>query len=333
MDLPPLSNPPPGLPRLPQRIAKLRWLHDRLNEFTYALTASKTSLELNTIADFFIHEKIVSISKLAELFSNSEIKYLRETGVVSEIIPNELKANFSICTWNSFSIWSDRWPHRNPSWKLAVYKPGFDSVFLLQTLPRRRCEDFLDLCTGTGIQAFYAAIHSQNVLGIDINPRCVQMARMNAEFNGIKNVQFRVSSIFNGLSHCRRFDILVANTPFIPKKMDDLPLFSDGGKDGGDHGRAILENLKNLLKRNGYFQILTTAWALPFLRNTWRFKKYWDLFCISSNDSNDMLLVCGKPGCGRLNILNPCGLNPQKSSFSQTMEYLCRSIRRFQFNG
>ena len=45
---------------------------------------------------------------------------------------------------------------------------------------RRPVEAALDLGTGSGVQAFLAARHSERVVGVDLNPRALRVARLNA---------------------------------------------------------------------------------------------------------------------------------------------------------
>ena len=54
----------------------------------------------------------------------------------------------------------------------------------------------LDLGTGSGVQAFLAARHSGHVVGLDLNPRALRLARLNAALNGVENVDWRQGDLF-----------------------------------------------------------------------------------------------------------------------------------------
>ena len=58
----------------------------------------------------------------------------------------------------------------------------------------------LDLCTGSGAIAVSLAkyIPNSKIYGIDISEKALEVAKKNAEFNGVKNsIEFRVSDLFN----------------------------------------------------------------------------------------------------------------------------------------
>src|SRR5262249_51789078 len=56
---------------------------------------------------------------------------------------------------------------------------------------RRPVELALDLGTGCGYQAVFAAQHAQRVVATDVNPRAVAFARFNALLNGADNIEVR----------------------------------------------------------------------------------------------------------------------------------------------
>ncbi len=95
-----------------------------------------------------------------------------------------------------------------------VYYVGRDSFDLAQAVPRDRVERVLDLCTGTGVQALSAAAHASEVVGVDVNPRAVRFARANARMNGIDNATFVEGDLFGPVAG-RRFDLVIANPPFV----------------------------------------------------------------------------------------------------------------------
>lgn len=54
----------------------------------------------------------------------------------------------------------------------------------------------LDVGTGTGIQAVFAAGRASSVVATDINPAAVRCAEQNALLNGARNVEVRVGDLF-----------------------------------------------------------------------------------------------------------------------------------------
>lgn len=121
----------------------------------------------------------------------------------------------------------------------------------------------LDLCTGSGAIAVSLAKYVENskIYAIDINPRALEIAKKNAEMNGVKNnIEFIESDLFSEIKD-QKFDIIVSNPPYIetkvlkylPKDVQNEPrLALDGGKDGLNFYRRILENAYKYLKTPGY---------------------------------------------------------------------------------
>jgi HemK-related putative methylase len=71
----------------------------------------------------------------------------------------------------------------------------------------------LDLGTGSGIGAIFAARRAGTVLATDINPHAVRCARINVLLNGLEDrVEVRQADLFDGLSE--RFDLVLFNPPY-----------------------------------------------------------------------------------------------------------------------
>jgi len=85
----------------------------------------------------------------------------------------------------------------------------------------------LDLCTGTGCIALSLAhaFPQSAVVGVDIADHALALAHKNAAHNMIKNVTFIHSDLFSGLPPTTRFDLIVANPPYIGhEEQESLPL-------------------------------------------------------------------------------------------------------------
>ena len=122
--------------------------------------------------------------------------------------------------------------------------------------------DILDLCTGSGCIALSLAkeFPQADVCGIDKSAAALTYARRNAVYNSIENVAFIEGDLFRPLSEDARFDCIVSNPPYI--RTDDIaglqkeigyePLDAlDGGNDGLDFYRKILQEASRYLKNNG----------------------------------------------------------------------------------
>lgn len=120
----------------------------------------------------------------------------------------------------------------------------------------------LDLCTGSGIIAISLAkyIKNSNIIASDISSKALQIAKLNAEQNLVKNqIEFVESDMFDKIKN-QEFDVIVSNPPYIKtavieslekqvKKEPHIAL--DGGYDGLKFYKIIFENSYKYLKKEG----------------------------------------------------------------------------------
>lgn len=122
--------------------------------------------------------------------------------------------------------------------------------------------DIFDLCTGSGCIALALAkeFPQAYVYGIDKAAAALTYARRNAECNCIGNVTFMEGDIFETLNSEARFDCIISNPPYIgrndisglQKEIGYEPVEAlDGGEDGLDFYRRILDEAPHHLKKNG----------------------------------------------------------------------------------
>lgn len=116
----------------------------------------------------------------------------------------------------------------------------------------------LDLGTGCGIQAMHAARHAASVIATDISERALDLARINAELNGIHNIEFRHGSLFEPVRG-ERFDQIVSNPPFvITPRVAGVPEYEyrDAGMVGDALVEAVLRGAAAHLHPGGVAQML-----------------------------------------------------------------------------
>jgi release factor glutamine methyltransferase len=126
----------------------------------------------------------------------------------------------------------------------------------------------LDLGTGSGAIAVSLAKYNTNysILATDVSMSALFVARENAIHNDVINrVLFIQTDLFDGISPNNKFDWVVSNPPYIP--TGDLPslpeeirkyepiLALDGGTDGLDVIKRIIENASMFLKPSGHLAI------------------------------------------------------------------------------
>lgn len=101
-------------------------------------------------------------------------------------------------------------------------------------------ERALDLGTGCGIQALLVSRHAQVVVATDISDRALAFAELNAQLNGVRNIEFRPGSMFEPVAG-EAFDLIVSNPPFvITPRATGIPEYEY--RDGGLIGDALVEH-------------------------------------------------------------------------------------------
>jgi HemK-related putative methylase len=87
-----------------------------------------------------------------------------------------------------------------------------------------RESDVLDMGTGSGVCAVFAANHAQRVVAVDINPAAVRCARINTLLNNLEHkVEVRHGDLFEPVRG-EKFDMILFNPPFVrgaPKDSRD----------------------------------------------------------------------------------------------------------------
>lgn len=122
-----------------------------------------------------------------------------------------------------------------------------------------------DICTGTGCIAISCLKRKKlsKGLAVDISSDAVEVAKKNAELNGVANrLEIICADAFKNPLENKTFDIIVSNPPYIPTKdltsldvyVKKEPIIAlDGGQDGMLFYRHIITNYGKNLKENGKF--------------------------------------------------------------------------------
>lgn len=139
-----------------------------------------------------------------------------------------------------------------------VYEPAEDTFLLAENLAVREGDTALDVGTGTGLIALLMAKKASSVLGVDINPLAVELARENASLNGIKNVEFRLSDLFERVEG--KFDVVTFNAPYLPGEPEEpIDLALIGGKEGREVLDRFIQEVPEYLKPGGTVQIVQSS--------------------------------------------------------------------------
>jgi release factor glutamine methyltransferase len=123
----------------------------------------------------------------------------------------------------------------------------------------------LDLGTGSGclVLTLLAELPHATAVAVDLSSLALEMAKKNAcHLNVNDRCDFRLSDWFDKLGTQERFDVIVANPPYIA--LDVIPFLSvavqkfdpilalDGGQTGLDAYTNLLKEIKNYLVPDGF---------------------------------------------------------------------------------
>lgn len=163
--------------------------------------------------------------------------------------------------------------HRQEFMKMTFYvdenvlipRPDTESLVeeVINIAKKINAKKFLDLCTGSGAIAISLAkyIEGSQVTALDISSKALNVAKLNAKNNEVEDrITFVESDLFNNLRK-EKYDMIVSNPPYIKKevlkKLDkevqkEPQIALDGGYDGLDFYRKIINTAHEYLKFHGY---------------------------------------------------------------------------------
>jgi release factor glutamine methyltransferase len=125
----------------------------------------------------------------------------------------------------------------------GVFRPRSDSRLLagIAAARMRPGDRVLDPFTGSGILAVAAAEAGGDVTAIDVSRRAVACAWLNGRLNGARVRALR-GDMFGPVAG-ERFDLIVANPPYVPGEVDGRVRGAARAWEGGADGRWLLDRL------------------------------------------------------------------------------------------
>lgn len=139
----------------------------------------------------------------------------------------------------------------------GVFPPYLDSALMVRSMHIEPSDAVLDVGSGTGIIAVFAALKAQRVVATDINPAAVESIRANARRHGLED---RLTSVQAGLFPAdgeSTFNVVTFNPPYT-----DHPAADVAEQSVWDPGhvtvRRFLSGVGGILKPGGRFYL---GWA------------------------------------------------------------------------
>lgn len=162
----------------------------------------------------------------------------------------------------------------------------------------------LDLCTGSGAIAISLAKLLDNALvyASDISEDALKIAEENASTNMV-NVFFFKSDLFKNISELYKFDIIVSNPPYIETDIIDTlseevkkepRIALDGGKDGLEFYKKIIENSKKYLNNEGYIAFEIGYNQRLSVEELLKNKEYQNIYSRKDLSGNDRIVIAQK---------------------------------------
>jgi methylase of polypeptide subunit release factors len=151
-----------------------------------------------------------------------------------------------------------------PSAEFGKEEPDYVAAFtptsqILDALtPRRRVRRALDVGSGSGVQALFAARHSDSVIATDLNERALAFVELNAALNGFTNIETRAGSLFEPVAG-ERFDLITCNAPYVVSP-ERRWLYRDSGFNADEVSEKVVAAAAEHLELDG-FATLLVSWV------------------------------------------------------------------------
>lgn len=166
----------------------------------------------------------------------------------------------------------------------------------------------LDLCTGSGAIGISIAkiLENSKITLSDISIEALKVAEKNYKnivgTSANNKIQIVQSDLFESIND--KFDIIVSNPPYIKsdviktldKEVQNEPKIAlDGGKDGLEIYRRIIDEAYKYLRPNGYLALEIgydqKEEVIELIKST---KRYTDIYSRKDLAGNDRIIICKK---------------------------------------
>ncbi len=178
--------------------------------------------------------------------------------------------------------------------------------FAIDVICKQNYKTMMDLCTGSGVIGISVAKNTNlsEVTLVDLSSEALQVARKNAELNGVANrCNIVESNMFKNIYKLNtKYDIIIANPPYLTKtEMKEISEFVEkepalalyGGKDGLDYYRIIFDEAKNFLNIGGLIAVeIGYTQAEDVINIISMHKEYKDIQVIQDINNKNRVVVC-----------------------------------------
>ena len=161
----------------------------------------------------------------------------------------------------------------------------------------------LDICTGSGAIGVSIAknVTNVNVTMSDISENALMVAKKNAKTNEVLDkCKFIKSDMFQNIEE--KYDVIISNPPYIKskiiktleKEVQNEPLIAlDGGDDGLDFYKIIIQTAYKHLKKNGILALEIgydqKEEVINLIKEN---EKYMNIYSKKDLAGNDRIIIC-----------------------------------------
>jgi hypothetical protein len=138
-----------------------------------------------------------------------------------------------------------------------VMPPGGSTMQMAFAAVDHPCDNVLDLGTGCGALALWAARYCKRAVGTDINRRAVALSAFNARLNGLAHAEFRAGSLFEPVED-EQFDRILANPPFVIAPAQRFTLRNTDVR-GDEFCRRLIRYAPPMLTEGGFLQMMANV--------------------------------------------------------------------------
>ncbi|MEY2517132.1 MAG: hypothetical protein QOJ89_4490 [bacterium] len=146
-------------------------------------------------------------------------------------------------------------PPRDSARESYVLSATPASAWLARLTVRRQVAGALDLGTGSGVHALLAARHAAHVVGVDVNPHALELARLSQRLNGIDDRVTWAQGDWLEPVVAECFELVVANPPYVISP-DNARLFRDSDAAGDETSRRLVRDCASALTEGGIAAIM-----------------------------------------------------------------------------
>ena len=137
------------------------------------------------------------------------------------------------------------------------------------------------------------------IVASDISKKALEVAKINAKNNDVE-IEFIESDLFDNIN--KKFDIIVSNPPYIKTEVikdlslevqNEPHLALDGGQDGLDLYRKIINNAYKYLENDGYLALeIGYDQKEEVIELIEKSNQYKEIYSKKDLAGNDRIIVC-----------------------------------------